>query len=33
MITTRLRKGFLYLGEDDNDATNVIPDQMDEEGI
>ena len=33
MITTRLRKSFLYLSEDDIDATSVIPDQMDEEGI
>ena len=33
MITTRLRKSFLHLSEEDDDAANVIPDTMDEEGI
>ena len=32
MIKTRLRKSFLYPSEDDEDAADVIPDQMDEEG-
>ena len=32
MITTRLRKSFLYPSEDDKDAADGTPDQMDEEG-